>query len=173
MPALVDGLKLIEPPKTAEEGYHLSEDLADQAIALIGNLTSLTPDKPWFTYLSFGATHAPHHVPQPYLAAVRCKFDHGYDRQRELTLERQRELGVIPADGVLTTPNEKSRRGTSSTMTIGWSAHACLRHTRRWPRMSSTRSAGCWTRWRHKRSSRTRSCSTCSGRQPDRPLLDR
>jgi arylsulfatase len=107
MPALIDGLNHIEPPRTAEEGYHLSEDLVDQAIAWIGSLTALTPDKPWFTYLSFGATHAPHHVPKPFLEAVRGRFDHGYDRQREITFERQKELGVIPADAELTAPNEK------------------------------------------------------------------
>ncbi|GAA1058878.1 arylsulfatase [Agromyces bracchium] len=107
VPALVDGTRPIEPPRTPEEGYHLSEDLVDQAIAWLGGLDALTPDKPWFTYLSFGATHAPHHVPKRYLDAVRGRFDHGYDRERELTFERQRELGVIPPDAELTAPNEK------------------------------------------------------------------
>lgn len=107
VPALVDGTKPIEPPRTPDEGYHLSEDLVDQAIAWIGGLTSLTPDKPWFTYLSFGATHAPHHAPRAYLDAVRGTFDHGYDRQRELTFQRQQELGIVPADAVLTTANER------------------------------------------------------------------
>lgn len=104
-PALVDGLTPIEPPKTPEEGYHLSEDLVDQVISWTGNLRALTPDKPWFAYLAFGATHAPHHVPQEYLDRVRGTFDHGYDRQREITFERQRELGVVPEDSELTAPN--------------------------------------------------------------------
>jgi arylsulfatase A-like enzyme len=107
VPALVEGTTPIEPPRTPEEGYHLSEDLVDQAIAWISGLTALTPDKPWFTYLSFGATHAPHHVPQRYLDAVRGRFDHGYDRQRELTIARQKELGIVPQDAELTAPNDK------------------------------------------------------------------
>ncbi|MGH3703631.1 MAG: arylsulfatase [Agromyces sp.] len=107
LPALVDGTKPVEPPRTPEEGYHLSEDLVDQAISWISGLETLTPDKPWFTYLAFGATHAPHHVPQPYLDAVRGRFDHGYDRQRELTFTRQQELGVVPADAELTAPNSR------------------------------------------------------------------
>lgn len=106
-PALVDGTKPIEPPRTYEEGYHLSEDLVDQAIDWIGNLTSLTPDKPWFTYLAFGATHAPHHAPQSYLEAVRGAFDHGYDEERARIFARQKQLGVIPADAELTSPNAK------------------------------------------------------------------
>nr|WP_286328870.1 sulfatase-like hydrolase/transferase [Agromyces marinus] len=86
-------------------GYHLTEDLVDQAISWISGLTALTPDKPWFTYLAFGATHAPHHVPQPYLDEVRGAFDHGYDEQRERTFARQKELGIVPADAELTAPN--------------------------------------------------------------------
>lgn len=105
VPALVDGLNHIEPPRTPEEGYHLSEDLVDQAISWIGSLTALTPDKPWFTYLAFGATHAPHHVPQRYLDEVRGTFDHGYDEQRERTFARQKELGIVPDDAELTAPN--------------------------------------------------------------------
>ncbi len=106
-PALIDNLNPVEPPRTPEEGYHLSEDLVDQAISWISNLEALTPDKPWFTYLAFGATHAPHHVPQRYLDAVRGTFDHGYERQREITFARQKELGVVPADAELTAWNDR------------------------------------------------------------------
>lgn len=107
MPALIDGTKPIEPPGTYEEGYHLSADLVDQAIGWIGNLHALTPDKPWFTYLSFGATHAPHHAPKQYLDEMRGRFDYGYDEQRAQTFARQQELGVVPADAELTAPNAK------------------------------------------------------------------
>ncbi|MBG6085516.1 arylsulfatase [Zhihengliuella flava] len=106
-PALIDGTNPIEPPSSYEEGYHLSEDLVDQTIKWIDNLQALTPDKPWFTYLSFGATHAPHHAPQSYLDEMRGKFDYGYDEQRAQTFARQKELGVIPADAELTAPNDK------------------------------------------------------------------
>lgn len=104
-PALIDGTTQIEPPRTPEEGYHLSEDLADQLIAWTGALRALTPDKPWFGYLAFGATHAPHHVPRPYLERYRGRFDQGYDRQREETFTRQKQLGVVPPDADLTAPN--------------------------------------------------------------------
>ncbi len=109
-PALIDGTRPIEPPRTFEEGYHLSEDLVDQAIDWLGNLNALTPDKPWFTYLAFGATHAPHHAPQRYLDDVRGLFDHGYDEQRERTFARQKQLGVVPDDAELTAPNAKIPR---------------------------------------------------------------
>ncbi|NHI17769.1 arylsulfatase [Microbacterium excoecariae] len=106
-PALVEGTTPIEPPATYEEGYHLSEDLVDRAIEWTDTIHTLTPDKPWFTYLAFGATHTPHHAPQSYLDAMRGKFDHGYDEQRARTFARQRELGVIPEDAELTDPNAK------------------------------------------------------------------
>jgi arylsulfatase A-like enzyme len=101
-PPLTDGVTAIDPPKTPEEGYHLTEDLVDQVISWTGSLQSLTPDKPWFAYLSFGATHAPHHAPKEWIDKYKGKFDHGYDRQREITYERQKELGVIPQDAELT-----------------------------------------------------------------------
>jgi arylsulfatase len=104
-PALVHGTTPIEPPRTPEEGYHLSEDLVDRVIAWTGSLTALTPDKPWFAYLAFGATHAPHHAPLEYLEAERGRFEHGYDRQREITFDRQKELGVVAPDAELTARN--------------------------------------------------------------------
>jgi len=105
-PPLIDGVTPIDPPKTAEEGYHLSEDLVDQVITWTGYMDSLTPDKPWFAYLAFGATHAPHHVPKEWIDKYKGKFDHGHDRQREITFAKQKELGVIPEDAELTAPTE-------------------------------------------------------------------
>lgn len=101
-PALFSGTTPVEPPKTPEEGYHLSEDLADKCIEFIQRQRVMTPDKPFFAYLSFGATHAPHHVPQAWIDAYRGEFDDGWDATRERTLERQRALGVVSEDCVLT-----------------------------------------------------------------------
>src|SRR5699024_1892280 len=62
-PNLIEGTSRIDPPRTADEGYHLSEDLADQAIGWIRSLATFEPDRPWFSYLSFGAVHDPLQVP--------------------------------------------------------------------------------------------------------------
>jgi arylsulfatase A-like enzyme len=101
-PALYEGLTPVEPSKTPEEGYHLTEDLADHAVDWIRTQRALTPEKPFFMYFAPGATHAPHHVPEGWAEKYRGKFAHGWDRQRELTFARQKELGVIPADAELT-----------------------------------------------------------------------
>jgi arylsulfatase len=101
-PALYEGTTPIEPPKTPAEGYHLTEDLTDKAINWARQQKALLPDKPFFMYFAPGATHAPHHVPQEWIDKYKGKFAHGWDRQRELTFERQKELGVIPSDAVLT-----------------------------------------------------------------------
>jgi arylsulfatase len=92
----------VEPPKTPEEGYHLTEDLADHAIGWVRSQKALMPDKPFFMYFAPGATHAPHHVPKEWIDRYQGQFAHGWDRQRELTFARQKELGVIPADAGLT-----------------------------------------------------------------------
>lgn len=101
-PALYEGLTPIEPPQTPEEGYHLTEDLADHAVNWIRQQKALMPDKPFFMYFSPGATHAPHHVPKEWADKYKGKFAHGWDKQREITFARQRELGVIPQDCQLT-----------------------------------------------------------------------
>jgi arylsulfatase A-like enzyme len=101
-PSLYEGTTPVEPPRTAEEGYHLTEDLADHAIAWVRMQKSLAPDKPFFMYFAPGATHAPHHVPAEWIERYRGRFSHGWDQQRELTFARQKELGVIPADAELT-----------------------------------------------------------------------
>jgi arylsulfatase len=101
-PPLYDGTTPVEPPKSADEGYHLSEDLVDQALTWIRDVRSLDADKPFFCYLPFGATHAPFHVHREWIDKYRGKFDHGWNRQREITLERQQELGIVPPDTELT-----------------------------------------------------------------------
>jgi arylsulfatase len=100
-PVLFDGTVPVEPSRRPEDGYHLSEDLVDRAIDWIGSQQALKPDVPFFAYLPFGATHAPYHVPKEYREKYRGRFDHGWDRQRELTLQRQKELGVVPSDAEL------------------------------------------------------------------------
>ncbi len=101
-PALYEGVTPIEPPKTAEEGYHLTEDLADHAVSWIRQQKALMPDKPFFMYFAPGATHAPHHVSKEWIDKYKGKFAHGWDKQREITFARQKELGVIGPDAELT-----------------------------------------------------------------------
>ncbi len=101
-PALYDGTTPVEPPATAEEGYHLTEDLADRAVNWVRQQKALMPDKPFFMYFAPGATHAPHHVPKEWADRYSGQFDDGWDAQRERTFARQKELGVIPADAELT-----------------------------------------------------------------------
>ncbi len=110
-PALYEGTTPIEPPKTPAEGYHLTEDLTDKAIAWARQQKALMADKPFFMYFAPGATHAPHHVPREWIDKYKGKFAHGWDKQREITFEKQKALGVIPPDAVLTRAMSRSRPG--------------------------------------------------------------
>jgi arylsulfatase len=101
-PALYEGTTPIEPDRTPEEGYHLTEDLADRAIGWVREQKSLTPDKPFFMYFAPGATHAPHQAPKEWSDKYKGHFDAGWDALREETLARQKGLGVVPADAALT-----------------------------------------------------------------------
>jgi arylsulfatase A-like enzyme len=106
-PALYDGLTPVEPPRTPEEGYHLSEDLADKAVSWVRQQKALMPDKPFFMYFAPGATHAPHHVPAGWADRYRGRFSQGWDQLREETFARQKELGVIPEDAELTARHDE------------------------------------------------------------------
>ncbi|CAD0232645.1 MULTISPECIES: arylsulfatase [Planktothrix] len=101
-PALYEGTIPIEPPKTPEEGYHLTEDLGDKAISWVSQQKALMPDKPFFMYFAPGATHAPHHVPKEWIEKYKGKFAHGWDQQREITFAQQKQLGVISPNAELT-----------------------------------------------------------------------
>jgi arylsulfatase A-like enzyme len=101
-PSLYEGTTPIEVDKTPEQGYHLTEDLADHAINWLHTQQSIAPDKPFFMYFAPGATHAPHHVPKEWADKYNGKFAHGWDKQREITFAKQKGMGVIAADAELT-----------------------------------------------------------------------
>jgi arylsulfatase A-like enzyme len=106
-PALFEGTTPIEPPKTPDQGYHLTEDLAGKASKWIRQQKSLMPDKPFFAYFAPGATHAPHHAPKEWIEKYKGKFDQGWDKLRDETFVRQKNLGVIPKDSKLTARHEQ------------------------------------------------------------------
>jgi len=92
----------VEPSKTPEQGYHLTEDLVDDAIVWIHRQRSIAPEKPFFVYFATGAVHAPLHVPKEWIDKFKGQFDQGWDKVREETLARQKKLGLVPADTKLT-----------------------------------------------------------------------
>ncbi|MFW2333550.1 arylsulfatase [Ilumatobacter sp.] len=95
-PELVADNHPIEPPAGPDDGYHVSEDLVDQLLKMLSDSKGVRPDRPFFAYVPFGATHAPHQAPQAYLDKYRGRFDEGWDVVRRRWFERQLELGVIP-----------------------------------------------------------------------------
>jgi arylsulfatase len=100
-PELVYDNHSVEPEKTPEEGYHLTEDLVDKAIAFIADTKQVAPDKPFFLYLAPGAAHAPHHVPKEWADRYKGQFDDGWDAYRERVFKRQKELGIVPKEAEL------------------------------------------------------------------------
>src|SRR5512136_696503 len=97
-PELVYDNHSVEPEKTPEEGYHLTEDLVDKAIGFIADSKQVAPNKPFFMYFCPGAMHAPHHVPKEWADRYKGAFDDGWDAYREKVFARQKALGIISAD---------------------------------------------------------------------------
>ncbi len=111
-PELTRDNSMIDPPGRPEHGYHVSEDLVDQSIGMVRDQVSLVPERPFFLYLAFGATHSPHQAPEKYLAKYRGRFDAGWDVVREQWFTRQKSLGVIPRETKLAPRNPGVRAWT-------------------------------------------------------------
>jgi len=99
-PMVYDGTTRVYPNVDAP-GYHFTNDMTDQALAWMNTQQSLTPDKPFYMYFATGATHAPHHAPKEFVKKYKGKFSQGWDKLREETLARQKQLGVVPQNTVL------------------------------------------------------------------------
>ncbi|WP_458316070.1 arylsulfatase [Mycolicibacterium brisbanense] len=101
-PNLVRNTTVVAPPKTPEEGYHLSEDLADDAISWLHRHKAFNADKPFFMYWASGCLHGPHHIMKEWADKYAGKFDDGWDAYRQRVFERAKDKGWIPQDCELT-----------------------------------------------------------------------
>lgn len=97
----------VEAPVSAAHGYQLTADIADEAITWMNTHVSVAGARPYLLYFATGGPHIPHHAPQSWIDKYRGQFDRGWDVLRGEIFERQRRLGVIPADAELT-PRPKS-----------------------------------------------------------------
>jgi arylsulfatase len=102
-PDLVEDNRYVDQPAIPEEGYHLSKDLADQALQMLKDQKAGNPSKPWYMWFCPGANHAPHHCPQEYIDKYKGKFDDGYEAYRETVLPRMIAKGILP-EGTQLTP---------------------------------------------------------------------
>lgn len=105
-PHLVRNTTVVAPPRTPEEGYHLSEDLADDAIGWLRRHKAFNADKPFFMYWASGCLHGPHHIMKEWADRYSGKFDDGWDAYRERVFARAKEKGWIPQDCELTERDE-------------------------------------------------------------------
>lgn len=122
------------PPSTNPD-YHLTADLADRAISWLHEVKDARPDRPYLLYIATGATHAPHHAPKDWIDRFKGRFDKGWDAYREEVFARQKKLGVLPADAVLTprpedvaawnslSPEQKRINARQMEVFAGFAAH--------------------------------------------------
>ena len=103
-PELTEGTAPVRmsPPPGRDGDYTLNEDLAGHARAWVLQQKALAPDRPVFLYYAPGAAHAPLQAPRKWIERFRGRFDAGWDEYRRTVFERQKKLGVVPADTVLT-----------------------------------------------------------------------
>jgi len=106
-PILYRNTSMIDPPATPAQGYHFANDMTNETINWINTVNAVHPDQPWFVYYSTGAAHAPHHAPKAWREKYKGQFNQGWDKLREETFERQKKLGIIPANTQLTARPEE------------------------------------------------------------------
>lgn len=75
--------------------------MTDEAIEWVKFQQAMTPDKPFLIYHAPGAVHAPHHAPKNFIEKYDGQFNEGWLAYRQQTFERQKAMGVIPADAKL------------------------------------------------------------------------
>lgn len=135
-PELVYDNHQVEPPKTPEEGYHITGDLVDKAMAFVADAKQVAPSKPFFMYFCTGAAHAPHHVPKEWADKYKGKFDDGWEAYREKVIANQKKLGIVPKDTELSrhdpdvkpwkdcSPDEKKLYARMMEVFAGFLTHA-------------------------------------------------
>ena len=184
IPDLVDDNKFIDQPYSPEEGYHLSKDLADQALRMLRDHKATNPSRPWYMWFCPGANHAPHHCPQEYIDKYKGKFDDGYEAYREWVLPRMIEKGILPKGTELTPLNplpddvsNAARHGASVGHAQRRREEAVLAPDgglrRASPNTPTRRSAGSSTTSNRPASSTTRSSSTRGQRRVGRRQSER
>jgi len=99
-PPLVENRNQVRPPD--QPNYILDRDLSDHLINWLQMQHNLRPDHPFFAYFASGSTHSPHMVPKEWIDKFKGKFDQGWDKVREETFQRQKAMGIIPANAVNT-----------------------------------------------------------------------
>jgi arylsulfatase A-like enzyme len=97
-PDLVYDNHLVDQPRMPKDGYHLTEDITDQALEFIRDSKAVAPEKPFLLYYAPGACHAPHQAPREWVEKFKGHFDKGYEALREEVLARQKELGIVPPE---------------------------------------------------------------------------
>ncbi len=101
-PAMFRNTTLVNPHEIERKGYHLTEDIAEDAIKWLREQQAYAPDKPFMMYWAPGAAHGPHQIMKEWADKYKGKFDDGWDKYRERTFARQKELGWIPQNAKLT-----------------------------------------------------------------------
>src|SRR5882724_3302159 len=84
------------------KGYHLTDDIAEDAVKWLREQRAYAPDKPFLLYWAPGASHGPHQIMKEWADKYKGKFDDGWDKYRERAFARAKAKGWIPQNAVLT-----------------------------------------------------------------------
>ncbi len=95
-PELVRDNSHVDAPGNYESGYHVTEDIFDNAISYLKGHVASLPDTPWMMMAMPGACHAPHQAPAELIDKYDKVFAKGWDQTRNDRLARQIDAGIVP-----------------------------------------------------------------------------
>ena len=162
VPNLFQDNHAVAPPRTPEQGYHLSEDLAERAIQYLGEIRSVEPDQPFFLYFATGACHSPHHAPPSGSSATAASSTPAGTRGARRRSRASRRWDCCPrAPSSRPARRPGCRRGTTSSPTTRPSPRGSWSASPGSSRTPTRRSAGCSRSSTSSASATTRSWSSC------------
>jgi arylsulfatase len=99
-PTLTRNTNYVETPHSSggNKQYHLTEDIADDAITWLREQKAYAPDKPFFMYWAPGASHGPHQVMKEWADKYKGKFRRRLGQVSRTRLRECQSQGLDPAE---------------------------------------------------------------------------
>ena len=100
----VNGSEVIDPP----DDMYVTDDFTDRALDFITEAVT-EAKKPFFLYLAHIAPHWPLQAKPEDIAKYEGKYDTGWDVIRAQRFARQKEMGIVPENAILSSRDAEAR----------------------------------------------------------------
>ncbi len=100
-PARIQTNTMLAPIDEYPAGYYATDDWMEKAIGFVTDIRNHDATRPFFLYIANNAVHSPLQAKEADLAKHRGRYDAGWDVLRARRFARQKALGIVPEDAML------------------------------------------------------------------------